>query len=101
MTFRPMCKDEKNPVNLGHTSNGYLLPCCWIDGNLDEKLITDLYKPHLKLDNVDDIDEILLSKEWIAFYKSLEEERTATKRCRDFCTGHGEVIHGGRKNAKW
>lgn len=98
MTFKPMCMD-KNKGNFGHSSRGYLLPCCWLDFNSDEDLIKDLYSEHLHLDNVDDIEEILLSPEWIKFTKSIQSADTASKRCLEYCSGAGKIIHQGKRYA--
>ena len=57
------------------TNRGYLIPCCWLD---DEKTLEDPIMKKLlkvsKISEVNDIEEIVLSKEWIQFAKDLHEE---------------------------
>ena len=45
-----------------------------------------LFRPHLHLDKVDSIDEILLSDEWLDFKKSITKDfDKAPKVCKRYC----------------
>ena len=97
----PKCSnlaDYKERHNsMGYRAEGYILPCCWCDRvEIGEKkhensdpiiddLLKSLYSPHLHLDNVETIDEILLSDEWLNFINSWKDYETAPKLCQYFC----------------
>ena len=74
----------------GHSAKGFILPCCWCDVADPEydPQIMKLMKPKLHLDNVEDMNDILLSDEWIEFYKSITTDyKNAPKCCKRHC-GH-------------
>lgn len=84
---------KPNPKDFGHSAQGFLIPCCWMDRhNLPTEAMNEvheaLFSEHLHLSNVDDIDEVLYSEEWQKFYKSLENYETASPRCQRKCSGH-------------
>ena len=69
-------------------AQGFLLPCCWCDQinpSSDIELMK-LFRPHLHLNKVDSIDEILLSDEWLDFKKSITiDYDKAPKVCKRYC----------------
>ena len=77
--LKPKCliPDEGgNTQCLGHSAQGYLTPCCWIDANPKTRGIAQdiFYQEKLKISNNDNIIDIIQSKEWLDFYTLLEEE---------------------------
>ena len=79
-------------VTMGHSALGFLLPCCWCDGKAfqSKKPLTKeheaLYSEHLHLDKVRDIDEIIKSKEWKAFWDIMfDDPNNAAYPCRIKC----------------
>jgi len=61
---------------LGHSARGYLTPCCWIDGDPNSKGPAHdiFFQEKLKIINNNNIIDIIQSKEWLDFYKLLQEE---------------------------
>jgi len=90
----PKCLSGKG---YGYSAQGYLLPCCWCDprenrtvnGKVDletEEIKSIFWKEHLKLTNVDSINEILRSKEWRNFYDTLvDDPNNALEVCKRYC----------------
>mgnify|MGYP001174584472 CR=1 FL=1 len=85
-TFKPKCigYDGKRKDKVTSTTN-HLLPCCWCDQHRHE--IPELTQEHLKIHNVDKIEDIILSDEWNAFEKRLETG-DPPKFCKKYC-GYG------------
>ena len=79
----PKCLVKKE---LAYTATGHLLPCCWCENQKDKEFLP-LYKEKLKIENVDGIDEILLSDEWKHFADLLTKNpvKTAPKTCWKYC----------------
>ena len=81
-----MVKEEKLKMNprciagtmqAAVTNRGHLIPCCWLDDKSKHHMNHPIMKSLLKvskISEVDDIEQIVLSKEWINFKKNLEEE---------------------------
>ena len=61
---------------LGHSAQGYLTPCCWIDSYPKNRGIAQdiFYQEKMKICNNDSINDIIQSKEWLDFYTLLQEE---------------------------
>ena len=89
----PKCLSNKG---YGYSAQGYLIPCCWCDpreeyGNehkdKESRQIKDtFFKEHLKLSNVDEIGDIILSREWTDFYNILiDDPDNALDVCKRFC----------------
>ena len=60
--FRPSCiHDNKEPA---YSSTGYILPCCWCDTGflLQDEDFSSIVQDKFKLDNVDNISDIVESK---------------------------------------
>ena len=74
MKINPRCEKGKQSKDYAYSAKGFLLPCCWCD-TINPKSDKELYKlfnPNLHLSNVDSIDEILLSDEWLDFKRSIK-----------------------------
>jgi len=73
-------KKVKNVETIGpaYTSEGYMLPCCWCDNSEHKNLYNfkfwGFFEEHLKVENNDNISDILNSSEWKEFHKMLIEE---------------------------
>ena len=70
-------------VNTGHIS-----PCCWVDG--DNVQSQDYYKAlfteKMKLDNNEEVEDIILSDEWNTFFKNLTNKpEEAHDICWKYC----------------
>ena len=70
----PQCLSKENTTDVGHSPLGFLTPCCYTCVNSPEKHkgISQLYKEHLKISNVDGVDEIIFSEEWLEFFDMLK-----------------------------
>jgi len=76
-----------------YTASGYIVPCCICDNaghNMERKskhdpLYANLFKEHLHLDNIDSLDEVFFSDEWMAFVKGLDSFETASAVCQSHC----------------
>tara|TARA_Y100000004_G_scaffold70406_1_gene79139 strand:- start:693 stop:1820 length:1128 start_codon:yes stop_codon:yes gene_type:complete len=79
----PKCLNKKE---LAYTATGYLMPCCWLDvpTGWSEPQIKRLMQKHLKLENNDQVDDIINSKEWKEFFKELKTNPSYT--CQKFCS---------------
>lgn len=100
MKIYPKCHpywivDEKkvnnnDPRGVTYSSRGYLLPCCWSD-NIREDYVKDFeffgfYEDELKLENIENVDDIILSDEWKEFHRILlQEPHHAPKLCKKKC----------------
>jgi len=90
--LEPKCMGE-NPKWLGLNAEGYLLPCCWCDpirkksknynGKMDS--MDQLFQEKFKLENVENMEEIILSDEWLSFFKSLINSEDVPKICQHYC----------------
>ena len=82
----PKCLNADH--QLGHTARGYILPCCWADRpELFEGDMKDLVKEKFKLTNIEKIEDVIESKEWINFYNKLKHGEGA-KICSIYCNGN-------------
>lgn len=99
MILKPACQpyyiDEngkriKKAVTQGiaYTSDGFLLPCCWLDRERGEKdtVPMGLRDESLRLENNDSIEEILLSQQWQNFIDVLYgDPKNAPTVCKRNC----------------
>tara|TARA_X000001316_G_C911987_1_gene27100 strand:- start:425 stop:715 length:291 start_codon:yes stop_codon:yes gene_type:complete len=90
MKLYPRCISGNKPP--AYSSTGYILPCCWCD---DDKVLEEfdfIMKEHLKLENVETIDDIFLSEEWIDFFKMLNNNSNdAPFVCKKYCSKDWET----------
>ncbi len=85
MKINPKCKAGKD---YSYSAKGFLLPCCWCDTVNPEtdKELHKLFNPELHLSNVDSIEEVLLSDEWLNFDESITKDfDKAPKVCKRYC----------------
>ena len=79
---------------LGHSAQGYLTPCCWIDSYPEKRGIAQdiFYQEKMKICNNDSINDIIQSKEWLDFYTLLQEEPDkAPKVCHKKCSTDSSI----------
>lgn len=83
MKLDPLCFKDK--IGLAVTNRGHLIPCCRCD---EPHTMNDTnFKKLLavsKISDVNDINEILLSEEWIEFYNNLKNNK-GPKACLITC----------------
>lgn len=74
--LEPKCLSITTPQGIGHSAEGYLIPCCWMDAYPRIRGIAQdiFYQEKLKISNNDNINDIIQSKEWIDFYILLRQE---------------------------
>lgn len=84
--IEPKCLDDK--YFLGHSSEGFILPCCWIDSYDKYKLIPELLQKKFNLLNVNSIEEILSSPEWKNFFSKIKENPLPI--CHLYCKKNNE-----------
>ena len=88
MHINPKCEKNEKSKDYAYSAKGFLLPCCWCDTITPEKdkELFKLFNPKLHLDNVDNIEEILLSDEWINFKQTITKDfENAPSVCKRFC----------------
>lgn len=91
ITLKPRCiynDQNKEVMGIAYCSNGYLLPCCWLDGIQSEVQLTKLglYDNELKLENNNSVDDIVHSTQWKKFIKILiEDPQNAPSKCHEKC----------------
>ena len=94
---RPGRNGQKHVMPMAVNNRGYLLPCCWCD----EKNITasKQFKPLYdvsKLEDYNNINEILETKEWVEFENDLINARDigdedSLKKVQPVCIHHCKV----------
>ncbi len=86
--LKPMCLS--GVIQLAVNNRGYLLPCCYLDSKntLNDPEIKKLTSVS-KISEVEDIEQIVLSKEWIEFEKILRERNF--KKIPPTCVHHCKV----------
>ena len=75
-------------ASLGHSAEGYLTPCCWIDAFVQYRGIAQdiFYQKKFLISNNDNIKDITQSQEWIDFYTLLwNEPDKAPPVCYKMC----------------
>jgi hypothetical protein len=90
IVLKPKCAKGKS---FALNAEGYLLPCCWTDplrklksnydGNMDG--MGDLFKEELKIENVNTVEDIILSTEWLDFFNGLTKGTSVPKICMKYC----------------
>jgi hypothetical protein len=82
------------PQVVAYSAQGYLLPCCWCDV-IDKKDFKEkgLLDDDLKLSKVNKLEDIIISKQWVNFHKSLlESPEKSPKVCKERCNRKIEHI---------
>lgn len=93
MSLKPECMpgniDRKGYIRgFAYTSQGYLLPCCWLD---TQRLVNELRKyglfdKELRLENNSTVYDILNSKQWQKFIHIINNDPdNAPSQCKKKC----------------
>jgi hypothetical protein len=84
--LKPKCISGE--IQVAMTNRGELIPCCYLDTiySLNTPEIKKLLKVS-KLDDVEKIEEIIFSDEWIEFKKNLENDK-GPPGCFHVCGTH-------------
>lgn len=82
--LQPLCFKD---FSMSITNEGYLVPCCYCD---DPPTMEDPeFKKLLavsKIKDYDNLEDIFYNKEWIDFYKKLENNIAPCDACLSVCT---------------
>ena len=82
--FYPKCLDKKE-LSLIHT--GHILPCCWVNDQINNPEWKSFFAEELHLDNFETIDEIFETKTWQDFIDMLNNDhKNAPKKCKRMCS---------------
>lgn len=90
-SLKPRCmSQDKNGVvqGIAYCSDGYLIPCCWLDGLQSKQQLINLgmYDSNLKLENNDSVENVVKSPQWRNFIRILvEEPKLAPTKCHVKC----------------
>ena len=82
--LKPLCFKD---FSMAITNKGYLIPCCFCD---DPPTMDDPeFQKLLKVSNIkdyDNIEDIFYTKEWMDFYKKLENNIAPCDACLSVCS---------------
>lgn len=80
----PKCLYNKE-LSLCYT--GHILPCCWINDQINESEWKEFFSDEMNLNNFETIDEIFETKPWKDFFNTLKNnQENAPKRCKSMCS---------------
>ncbi len=75
-----------------YVNTGFILPCCYVDGEEYEDDITMLTQEHLKLENNKSVFDIIEGAEYTDFYKMLvDNPKVAPTECFKHCSTYHDV----------
>lgn len=69
-------------TRMGHTCQGYILPCCWMARGDVEQLYPMLCNEQTKLSNVHSVEQIINSEGWKQFNQDLVSNQS---KCPSLC----------------
>jgi hypothetical protein len=87
----PRCHPSNKKIKQQYpalTATGHLLPCCECD-TISSKEFTDLgfYDDSLNISNVDKVEQIVISPQWMKFHRMLlENPSDAPAVCKRICS---------------
>jgi hypothetical protein len=84
LTFEP--KSYHKPA--AYTSDGFMLPCCWLDDPKNDYGVEyfGMKDDHLRVKNVDSLNDIYTSEEWDHFFDTLlNNPERAMRHCQYKC----------------
>ena len=90
MKIQPRCLDFKTPANKGaaYTSDGYMLPCCWLDDPLVYSHMVEcgMRDTSLLVSENTMLENIFVSDQWENFFTTiLHDPKNAPFMCRKKC----------------
>ena len=86
------CLDDRQQA-FGLTNRGELVPCCWIDQQINRDHPT--FKKLIKVSNIadyDSIEQILMTDEWIEFTENLMNGK-GLPTCHRICKKREDAQH--------
>ena len=95
--LKPKCivpDDNGCIASLGHSAEGYMTPCCWIDAMFDLRGVSQdiFYQEKFLISNNANIKDITQSQEWINFYTMLQKEPDkAPPVCYEMCSENSVI----------
>ena len=90
MKIRPKCLafGERDLKGAAYTSDGFMLPCCWMDDPPVHNYIVKagLKDPELALANNERLEDIFVSDQWENFFQKLYKDPDACSyMCKKKC----------------
>lgn len=97
MKINPKClSQERDRKGAAYTSDGFMLPCCWLDDPpvYDYVVKCGLKDPKLALANNDSLEQIYTSDEWENFFQIIvHNPEKASYMCKKKCgTGFSDEL---------
>ena len=95
--LKPKCivpDDNGCIASLGHSAEGYMTPCCWIDAMFDLRGVSQdiFYQEKFLISNNESIKDITQSQEWVDFYTMLQKEPDkAPPVCYEMCSENSVI----------
>lgn len=89
--FYPQCvhgiyrEDGRNLRLTAYTNNGYLLPCCLIEGVEFHPVFSKFLDPDLKVENNESISDIITSDTWVDFFDNIINRKDVPEICLRKC----------------
>ena len=83
------------PKTLHYTGEGFILPCCWCHTPEQTAMKQfDMINENLNVKNINSLDEIYKSKQWVNFhYTLLNDPENAPKICKEGCGSNDVSVH--------
>ena len=89
MKLKPKCLDfGKDQKGAAYTSDGFMLPCCWLDDPPVYRYIKQcgLKDPELALANNENLEDIFGSEQWEKFFNTLlNDPENTSYMCKKKC----------------
>ena len=89
MKINPKCLQfDRNNKGAAYTSDGYMLPCCWMDDPPVYRHVKacGLKDPELALENNNRLEDIFTSDQWENFFQTLlNNPEEASYMCKKKC----------------
>jgi len=90
MKIRAKCLafDSRDKKGAAYTSDGYMLPCCWLDDPPVHRYVMEsgLKDPKLALENNDNLEQIFGSDAWENFFQKLvNDPDNCSYMCKKKC----------------
>ena len=90
MKIDPKCLkfDSKDNKGAAYTSDGFMLPCCWMDDPPVYRYVIEagLKDETLALDNNEKLEDIFMSQQWENFFQKLvNDPGSCSYMCKKKC----------------
>ena len=87
--------------SFAYVNTGFILPCCFVDGQEYEEDITMLTQDHLKLEKNETVFDITQGEVWGEYYDMLiQDEKSAPTECWKHCSTAHDVKKYGRDSRR-